>query len=151
MLNFFTLCIDLLLYMSIIMSVEREGVRDTPLGMKEMKEKFIYKGMLRDSLDYTFWEVMDARIYFLDELLYSDYMDYALDIAGDSTDLKNLVSKSSDEYVHPYIARKISLHYKAAQELISDIKFYLSKNYGINYDKELAKRKAKRNAKKEGK
>lgn len=116
--------------------------------MKEMKENFIYKGMLRDSLDATFWEVMDARIYFLDELIYSDYMEYTLDMAGDNTDLKILLNKSSDDYVHPYIARKISLHYKAVQELMSDIKFYLSKNYGINYDKELAKRKAKRNAKK---
>lgn len=119
--------------------------------MKEMKENFIYKGMLRDSLDATFWDVMDARIYFLDELMYSDYINYALDMAGDSTNLKNLLCKSSDDYVHPYIARKISLHYKAVQELIADIKFYLSKKYGINYDQELAKRKAKRNAKKEGK
>ena len=119
--------------------------------MKEIKTNFIYKGMLRDTLDATFWQVMDSRIYFLNELIYSDYMDYALDMAGDNTDLKKLLYKSSDEYVHPYIARKISLHYKAVQELMIDIKFYLSKNYGINYDKELEKRKAKRNAKKEGK
>lgn len=115
--------------------------------MKEMKENFIYKGMLRDSLDYTFWNVMDAKIYFLDELIYSDYMNYASDMAGDSTDLKNLLYKSSDDFVHPYIARKISLHYKAVQELMTDIKFYLSKNYGINYDKELTKRKAKKKCK----
>lgn len=101
-------------------------------------------GMLGDCLDRTFWEAMDARIYFLNELIYSDYMDYALDMASDSTDLKNLLYKSSTDYVHPYIARKIGLHYKAVQELMSDIKFYLSKNYGINYDKELAKRKAKK-------
>lgn len=107
--------------------------------------------MLRDSLDCTFWQVMDARNYFLDELLYSDYMDYALDMAGDSTDLNNLLYKSCDSYVHPYIAKKISLHYKAVQDLMVDIKFYLSKNYGINYDKELAKRKAKRKTKREGK
>lgn len=159
MLFFFAFCIDFLLYMSIIISVEREGVRDTPLGMKEMKEmkeNFIYKRMLGDTLDRTFWKVMDARIYFLDELIYSDYMDYALDMAHDSSDLKNLLYKISDDYVHPYIARKISLHYKAVQELMIDIKFYLSKKYGINYDKELAKRKQKkkckkRNEKKEGK
>ena len=148
---FFAFCIDFLPYMSIIISEEREINKRFIQGMKEMKENFIYKGMLRDTLDATFWQVMDARIYFLNELIYSDYMDYALDMAGDSTDLKNLLYKSSDNYVHPYIARKISLHYKAVQELMSDIKFYLSKNYGINYDKELAKRKAKRNAKKEGK
>lgn len=157
MLNLFTLCLDFLLYMSIIISVEREGVRDTPLGMKEMKEmkemkqNYIHKGMLRNTLDCTFWEVMDARIYFLNELIYSDYINYALDMAGDSTDLKNLLYKSSDDFVHPYIARKISIHYKKVQDLMNDITFYLSKNYGINYDKELTKRKAKRNAKKEGK
>ena len=116
-----------------------------------MKENYIHKKMLRDTLDTTFWQVMEARIYFLDELLFSDYLDYALDMAGDSTDLKNLLDKSSNDYVHPYIARKISLHYKAVHELMLDIKFYLSKNYAINYDKELAKRKAKRNAKREGK
>ena len=119
--------------------------------MKEMKENFIYKEMLRDSLDATFWEVMDARIYFLNELIYSDYMDYALDMAGDSTNLKNLLDKSSVSYVHPYIARKISLHYKAVQDLMCDIRFYLAKNFGIDYNKELTKRQAKAKAKKEGK
>lgn len=117
--------------------------------MKEMKENYIHKEMLRDTLDNAFWQVMDARIYFLDELLYSDYMDYALDMAGDSTDLKNLLDKSCDSYINPYIARKISLHYKAVQDLMTDIRFYLVKNFGIDYNKEIAKRKAK--AKKEGK
>ena len=133
--------------MSIIISVEREGVRDTPLGMKEMKENYIHKEMLRDILDNAFWQVMDARIYFLDELLYSDYMVYALDMAGDSTDLKNLLDKSSDSYVPPYIARKISLHYKAVQDLMTDIRFYLAKNFGIDYNKEITKRKAKKEGK----
>lgn len=119
--------------------------------MKEMKENYIHKGMLEDTLERCFWEVMDSRIYFIDELLYSDFMAYTLDIAGDSTDLQNLLYKSSNDYVHPYIARKISLYYKAEQDLMYDIKLYLSKNYGINYEKELIKRKAKRNAKKEGK
>lgn len=117
--------------------------------MKEMKENYIHKEMLRNTLDNLFWQVMDARIYFLDELIYSDYMNYALDMAGDSTDLKNLLDTSCDSYVHPYIARKISLHYKAVQDLMTDIRFYLVKNYDIDYNKELAKRKAK--AKKEGK
>lgn len=119
--------------------------------MKEMKENYIHKEMLRDTLDNAFWQVIDARIYFLDELVYSDYIDYALDMAGDSTDLKNLLDKSCDSYVHPYIARKISLHYKAVQELMRDIRFYLVKNFGIDYNKEIAKRKAKAKAKKEGK
>lgn len=116
-----------------------------------MKENYIRKEILEDSLERCFWDVMDARIYFIDELLYSDFMDYTLDIAGDSTDLQTLLHKSSDDYVQPYIARKISLYYKAEQDLMHDIKYYLSKNYAVNYDTELAKRKAKRNAKKEGK
>lgn len=147
MLNLFTLCIDFLPNMIIIISVEREGVRDIPLGMKEMKENLIQKEMLRDSLENAFWQVMDARIYFLDELIYSDYMDYALDMAGDNNDLNNLLNESCDSYVHPYIGRKISLHYKAVQDLMTDIKFYLRKNFGIDYDKEIAKRKAKKEGK----
>lgn len=119
--------------------------------MKEIEMNYIHKGILKDALDVAFWEVMDARIYFLDELLYSDYMNYALDMAGDNTDLKILLDRSSNSYVHPYIVRKISLYYKAVQELMTDIKFYLIKNYGIDYNKELAKRKANTKAKKEGK
>ena len=120
--------------------------------MKEMKEiemSYIHKEMLRDSLNNAFWQVMEARVYFLNELIYSDYMNYALDITRDNNDLKNLLDKSSDSYIHPYIARKISLHYNAVQDLMTDIKFYLIKKYGIDYDKELAKRTEKAN--KEGK
>lgn len=153
MLNFFTLCIDFLPYMSIIISVEREGIRDIPLGMKEMKEmkeielNYIDKKILQDSLDYAFWEVMDARIYFLDELLYSDFMDYTLDMAGDNNDLQILLDASCDPYVHPHIAHKISLYYKNVNDLMIDIKFYLIKKYGIDYNTELSKRKAKVKAK----
>lgn len=121
--------------------------------MKEMKEietNYIHKEILRNSLDECFWEVMNARTYFMDELLFTDFMDYALDLAGDSTDLTTLLNKSTDEFVHPYIAKKISIYYKSVQDLIFDIKSYLLKKYDIDYYKELEKRKAKRNAKKEG-
>ena len=81
-------------------------------------------------------------------------MDYALDMAADSTDLSILLNKSTDKFVHPYIARKISLYYNSVQDLMFDIKSYLLNNYDIDYDKELeirkAKRNAKRNEKKEG-
>lgn len=140
--------------MSIIVSVEREGIRSIPLGMKEMKEiemNYIHKEMFRDCLDRCFWEVMNARIYFIDELLYTDYMDYTLDLAGDSNDLTLLLDKSTDKFVHPYIARKISIYYNAVNDLLFDIKSYLFKKYDIDYYKELENRKAKRNEKKEGK
>lgn len=119
--------------------------------MKEIELNYIDKEILRDGLDNAFWQVMDARIYFLDELLYSDFMDYTLDMAGDSNDLKTLLDKNCASYVNPYIARKISLYYKAVQELMTDISFYLIKKYDIDYNKELTKRKAKAKAKKEGK
>lgn len=135
--------------MSIIISVERRGTRDTLIGMKEMNEMkncYIHKDMLRASLDVCFWEVMNARIYFADELLFTDFMNYALDLAGDSTDLSILLDKSTDKFVHPYIARKISIYYNSVQDLMFDIKSYLLNNYNIDYDKELENRKAKINA-----
>lgn len=118
--------------------------------MKEMKENYIHKEILRNSLDVCFWEVMDTRIYFLDELLFTNFMDYTLDLAGDSTDLSLLLDKTTDNFIHPYIARKISIYYKSVQDLIFDIKSYLLNNYDIDYNKELENRKAKKN-KKEGK
>lgn len=113
--------------------------------MEEIKKKnYIHKEILRNSLDACFWEVMNARTYFIDELLFTDYMDYLLDMAGDSTNLTILLDKSTNKFIHPYIARKISLYYKAVQDLIFDIKSYLLKKYDIDYYKELEKRKAKR-------
>lgn len=117
--------------------------------MKEMNENYIHKEILRNSLENCFWEVMNARIYFINELLLTDFMDYALDMAGDSTDLSLLLDKSTDKFVHPYIARKISLYYQSVQDLMLDIKSYLLKKYNIDYNKELEIRKAKRNEKKE--
>lgn len=117
--------------------------------MKKMEKNYIHKAMLRNSLDQCFWEVMNARIYFIDELLFTDFMDYTLDLAHDSTDLSELLDKTTDNYIHPYIARKISLYYQTVQDLIFDIKLYLLKEYNIDYYKELENRKAKRNEKKE--
>lgn len=118
--------------------------------MKEMKEiemNYIHKDLLRDCLDRCFWEVMNARTYFLDELLFTDFMDYTIDIARDSTDLSALLDNSTDDFVHPYIARKISLFYQSEQDLIFDIKSYLSKKYDIDYYKELENRKANKEMK----
>ena len=140
--------------MSIIISVERRGNRDTLIGMKEMKEmkemNYIHKELLRDCLDKCFWELMDARIYFLDELIYTDFMDYTLDMTGDSTDLTKILDENCYSYVHPHIARKISIYYQAVQELMRDIRFYLLKKYDIDYNKELTKR-INESKKKEGK
>ena len=106
-----------------------------------MKEnEFIYKRMLCDVLDNGFWEVMRIRKYFIDELLYTDYMDYTLDNVADSNDLLKELYDIKGDYVKPKLAKKVSLYYKAKNELVSDIRFYLCKEYGIVLDYELQKR-----------
>ena len=55
--------------------------------MKETETNLIHKEILRNSLAACFWEVMNARSYFIDELLFTDFMDYTIDLAGDSNDL----------------------------------------------------------------
>lgn len=119
--------------------------------MNQNELNYIHKEILRNSLASCFWDVMNARIYFIDELLYSDYIDYALDMAGDSTDLSLLLDMTTDDYVQPSIARKISIYYQSVQDLMFDITSYLFKKYDIDYYRELENRKAKRNEKKEGK
>ena len=126
--------------MSIIISEERE-ITQVIQGMKEMKEnELIYKRMLCDVLDNGFWEVMRIRKYFKDELLYTDYMDYTLDNITDSNDLLKELYDTKGDYVTPILARKVSIYYKAKYELVSDIRFYLCKEYGITLREELQKR-----------
>lgn len=139
--------------MSIIISVEREGVRDTPLGMKEMKENLIHKEMLRDVVDNGFWEILNIRKFFQDEIIYTSFIDYTIDIMVDSNDLLKEINETKGEFVSSELARKVSLYYKAEQELLRDIRYYLCKEYNITYSKELEirKQKAKRKEKKEGK
>lgn len=116
-----------------------------------MKEnEFIHKRMLCDVLDSGFWEVISIRKYFIDELLYTDYMDYTLDNACDSNDLLKELYDTKGDYVTPKIAQKVSLYYKAKNELVSDIRFYLCKEYGITLNDELHKR-INKSKKKEGK
>ena len=136
--------------MSIIISVERRGKRDTLIGMKEMKENLIYKRMLCDVVDNGFWEIQRIRKYFIDELLYTDYMDYTLDNIIDSNDLLKELYDTKGDFVNPKLARKVSLYYKAKNDLVSDIRFYLCKEYGITLNNELEKR-MNESKKKEGK
>lgn len=127
--------------MSIIISVERRGKRDTLIGMKEMKEnEFIYKPMLCDVVDNGFWEIQRIRKYFIDELLHTDFMDYTIDNMDDSNNLLKELYDTKGDYVTPKLARKVSLYYKANYELVSDIRFYLCKEYGITLREELQKR-----------
>lgn len=108
--------------------------------MKEMKEKMIYKYMLCDVVDNGFWEIQRIRRYFLNELLYSDFMDYTNDNQKDSNKLLKELYDVKGDYVTAELARKVSLYYKSKEELVRDIRYYLLKTYDIVYNDELEKR-----------
>lgn len=114
-----------------------------------MKENYIHKEMLRDVVDNGFWEVLYIRKYFLNEIIHSPFIDYTLDNMKDSSDLLKELNETTGDFVSPELARKISLYYIAKNELVMDIRYYLYKEYNINYNKELEARKARN--KKEGK
>lgn len=108
--------------------------------MKEMKEKMIYKRMLCDVVDNGFWEIQRIRRYFLNELLCSDFMDYTNDNQEDSNKLLKELYEVQGDYVTADLARKVSLYYKAKEDLVRDIRYYLLQNYDIVYNDELKKR-----------
>lgn len=116
-----------------------------------MEKIIIHKEMLRDVVDYGFWEILYIRKYFLDEIIYSPFIDYTIDSMRDSNDLLKEINETTDNFVSPELARKVSLYYKAEKELVRDVRFHLCKEYNINYSKELEKRKQKAKLKKEGK
>lgn len=119
--------------------------------MKEMKEMYIHKDMLRDVIDNGFWEILHIRKFFLDEIIYTPFIDYTLDNMRDSNDLLKEINETTDKFVTPELARKVSLYYKSEQELVRDIRYYLCKEYNITYSEELEKRKQKAKLKKKGK
>lgn len=112
--------------------------------MKEMKENLIYKRMLCDVVDNGFWEILRIRKYFIDELLYTDFMNYTDDNMGDSNNLLKELYDVKGDFVTAELARKVGLYYKAKNDLVSDIRFYLCNEYSINYDKELKRRMTKK-------
>lgn len=114
-----------------------------------MKEKkiYIHKDMLRDVIDNCFWEILHIRKYFLDEILYSPFIDYTLDNMNDSNDLLKEITETPGNFVSPELAKKVSLYYKSEKELLRDVRFYLCKEYNINYSTELEQRIRKRKQK----
>lgn len=112
--------------------------------MKEMKEKLIYKRMLCDVVDSGFWEIQRIKRYFLNELLYSDFIDYTNDNQEDSNKLLKELYDVKGDYVTVELAIKVSLYYKAKEDLIRDIKYHLLKTYNIVYNDELEKRMKKK-------
>lgn len=96
--------------------------------------------MLCDVVDHGFWEIQRIRRYFRDELLYSDFMDYTNDNQKDSNKLLKELYDVKGDYVTDELTRKVGLYYKAKEELVRDIRYYLLQNYDIVYNVELEKR-----------
>lgn len=113
------------------------------------KKILIQKDMLRDVVDNGFWEILNIRKYFINELIHTPFIEYTLDNLGDSNDLLKEINETHEDFVSCDLCRKVSLYYKAEKNLLSDIRFYLCKEYNITYLTELKARKqlAKENRK----
>lgn len=129
--------------MSIIISVEREGVRDTPLGMKEMKNMF-YKAMYRNALNDKFDEIMMYKEIFRDEIMHTDFNDYENDMLDDClVMLRTLNLYKHEPYIDEKFALKITKWYESVDNLLFDIRSYLLSEFNLypndmieNYKKE---------------
>ena len=106
----------------------------------EKDNVFIHKKMLCDVVDNSFWEIQRIRKYFLEELLYTDFMIYTIDSMEDSNNLLKELYNTKGDFVTPKLAKKVSIYYKSKYDLVCDIRFYLSKEYGISLNSELQKR-----------
>lgn len=134
--------------MSIIISVEREGVRDTPLGMKEMKEiKAMPIEFMENGIQAKLDEIYDYRICFYDELN-SDIMKdsfelYTKDLRDDGYKLiKEGIKKFYPNDCDNAYMEKVKTWYKSVEELLLDLRFELMKKFNIaNPYIELRKRK----------
>lgn len=134
--------------MSIIISVEREGVRDTPLGMKEMKEiKGLPIEFMENGIQAKLDEIYYYRICFYDELN-SDIMKdtfelYTNDLRDDGY---SLISEGIEKFYpndcdNAYMV-KVSTWYASVEEMLLDLRIELMNKFNIdNPYIELRKRK----------
>lgn len=113
--------------MSIIISVERVGVRDTPLGMKKMSENLFYKAMYRDTLNNGFDEIMKYKDCFRNEIMYTDYNNYCNDMLDECLVMLRTLNDvyTHEDYINERMALKVSDWYKAVNDLLFDIRRYL--------------------------
>lgn len=123
--------------MSIIISVEREGVRDTPLGMKEMKEiKTMPIEFMENGIQAKLNEIFDYRICFYDELN-SDIMKdtfelYTKDMQDDGYTLirEGIEKFYPDECDYAYM-EKVKTWYESVEELLLDLRIELMNVFNI--------------------
>lgn len=103
-------------------------------NMNEMKD---VQKILIDKLNVAFWDCMRVRIYFFNELLFSELYIQALELAEDINDLIEKLYVNFDLH---NIKKSISV-YEKVDDLLTEVTLYLYKNYGIDYKEELAKRR----------
>lgn len=131
--------------MSIIISVERRGKRDTLIGIKEMKE--IPMQFMEDAINAKINLIYDYRINFWDELKNDAMKDtfdlYTKDMENDGFDLiregleKFYPNSCNDVYVE-----KVINWSSAVDNMLLDLRIELQKTFNIkNAYIELRKRK----------
>lgn len=122
-----TKSIDFLLYMSIIISEEREITKRVIQGMKEMKENLFYKAMYRGALNNGFDDIMKYKDCFRNEIMYTDFNNYCNDMLDDCLAMLRKLNDvyTHEDYIDESMALRVSDWYKAVDELLFDIRHYL--------------------------
>lgn len=136
MLNLFTLCLDLLLYMSIIISVEREISKELIQGIKEMKDKvFISNGIVSMGIYREIDYLQDYRGAFRHEFIKNNGIDfdcYLTDMICDGYNLTSELLKYRRCEIPTYLIDKINKWYSACENLVVDVHFWLKNDCNIN-------------------
>lgn len=147
MLNLFTLCLDFLLYMSIIIIVER---RDTEVShrIKKMKEiKGLPIEFVENGIEAKLNEIFYYRVCFYDELnsdLMKDTFElYSKDMSEDGYSLiREGIKKFYPNYCDVTHIEKVTKWYEAVEDMLVDLRINLTKYFNIkNPYIELRKRK----------
>lgn len=142
--------------MSIIIGVEREGVIDTPLGMKEMKEmKGLPIEFVENGIQTKLNELYYYRVCFYEELN-SEFMKdtfelYTKDMRDDGYKLiaEGIANFYPNDCDVTYI-EKVAQWDKAVQDMLLDLRIELTKKFDIkNPYMELRKRKEEMKEEKE--
>lgn len=130
---FLTKSIDLLLYMSIIISEERE-ITYVIQGMKEMKK--LPMQFMEDAINAKINEIYDYRINFWDELKSDAMKDtfdlYTKDMENDGFDLiREGLEKFFPNSCEEFYIEKVVNWYEAVDAMLLDLRIELLKTFNI--------------------
>ena len=121
--------------MSIIIVVEREGVRDTPLGMKEMKEKLVSYEEVESFILNQVNEIHMYRMVYFKELRNERDWEYYLHDSMD--DGYNLIHKAINNYLFSgcpeEFTNEVMNWYHTSLEMLGDFRRLLLIKYNKKY------------------